>query len=316
MRRLLAPSARLAISLIRASRHAAPYLAAPRLSVAGAAAPRDRGAFCLECQVNWAATRPRHREETMTSANDAGLAGSDRRQVPDRRQEHDQLRDRWDPRSVQEKWLARWGAMDLFRASEDPADPRPRTYVLDMFPYPSGDLHMGHAEAYAVADAMARYYFLRGYNVLHPIGWDAFGLPAENAAIRGNTHPADWTYANIERQAASFRRYALSFDWSRRMHTCDPAYYRWTQWLFLRLFERGLAYRKEAAVNWCPHDQTVLANEQVIDGRCERCGNVVEVRQLEQWFFKILDYADRLLEDLDTIDWPPHVVRMQRNWIG
>ena len=134
--------------------------------------------------------------------------------------------------------------MDLFRASDDPADARPRTYVLDMFPYPSGDLHMGHAEAYAIADAIARYCFQRGHNVLHPIGWDAFGLPAENAAIRGNSHPADWTYKNIETQAASFRRYALSFDWTRRLHTCDPEYYRWTQWLFLRFYERGLAYRK------------------------------------------------------------------------
>ena len=169
----------------------------------------------------------------------------------------------YDPREVQDKWLARWDGMDLFRASDDPDDDRPRTYLLDMFPYPSGDLHMGHAEAYAIADAIARYYFHRGYNVLHPIGWDAFGLPAENAAIRNNTHPADWTYANIETQAASFRRYAVSFDWSRRLATCDPEYYRWNQWLFLRFYERGLAYRKDGYVNWCPVDQTVLANEQV-----------------------------------------------------
>ena len=176
----------------------------------------------------------------------------------------------YDPREVQQKWLAQWAGMDLFRASDDPADKRPRTYLLDMFPYPSGDLHMGHAEAYAIADAIARYYFHRGYNVLHPIGWDAFGLPAENAAIRNNTHPADWTYANIETQAASFRRYAVSFDWSRRLQTCDPDYYRWNQWLFLRFYERGLAYRKDGYVNWCPVDQTVLANEQVIAGKCER----------------------------------------------
>ena len=173
----------------------------------------------------------------------------------------------YDPRDVQEKWLARWAGLDLFRASDDPADSRPRTYLLDMFPYPSGDLHMGHAEAYAIADAIARYYFQRGDNVLHPIGWDAFGLPAENAAIRNNTHPADWTYANIETQAASFRRYAVSFDWSRRLQTCDPDYYHWNQWLFLRFYERGLAYRKDGYVNWCPHDQTVLANEQVIGGQ-------------------------------------------------
>ncbi len=224
----------------------------------------------------------------------------------------------FDPRAIQEKWQARWEALDLFRASDDPADDRPRTYLLDMFPYPSGDLHMGHAEAYAVADAMARYYFHRGHNVLHPIGWDAFGLPAENAAIRNNSHPADWTYANIETQAASFRRYAVSFDWSRRLQTCDPEYYRWTQWLFLRLHERGLAYRKDGYVNWCPVDQTVLANEQVIGGRCERCGSEVIRRVLTQWYFKITEYADRLLADMAPLQgrWPDRVLLMQRNWIG
>jgi leucyl-tRNA synthetase len=224
----------------------------------------------------------------------------------------------YDPREVQEKWLARWAGMDLFRASDDPADARPRTYLLDMFPYPSGDLHMGHAEAYAIADAIARYNFLRGHNVLHPIGWDAFGLPAENAAIRNNTHPADWTYANIETQAASFRRYAVSFDWSRRLQTCDPDYYRWNQWLFLRFYERGLAYRKDGYVNWCPVDQTVLANEQVIAGKCERCGAEVIRRLLTQWYFKITEYADRLLADMAPLEgnWPGRVLLMQRNWIG
>ena len=224
----------------------------------------------------------------------------------------------YDPREVQEKWLARWAGMDLFRASDDPADDRPRTYLLDMFPYPSGDLHMGHAEAYAIADAIARYYFQRGHNVLHPIGWDAFGLPAENAAIRNNTHPADWTYANIETQAASFRRYAVSFDWSRRLQTCDPDYYRWNQWLFLRFYERGLAYRKDGYVNWCPVDQTVLANEQVIAGKCERCGAEVIRRLLTQWYFKITEYADRLLADMAPLEgnWPDRVLLMQRNWIG
>jgi len=225
---------------------------------------------------------------------------------------------RYDPRAVQEKWQTRWAAMDLFRASDDPDDPRPRTYLLDMFPYPSGDLHMGHAEAYAIADAIARYYFQRGHNVLHPIGWDAFGLPAENAAIRKNSHPADWTYANIEVQAASFRRYAVSFDWSRRLQTCDPEYYRWNQWLFLRFYERGLAYRKDGYVNWCPVDQTVLANEQVIAGRCERCGSEVIRRLLTQWYFKITEYADRLLADMEPLagKWPDRVLLMQRNWIG
>jgi len=224
----------------------------------------------------------------------------------------------YDPRDVQEKWQSRWAAMDLFRASDDPGDPRPRTYLLDMFPYPSGDLHMGHAEAYAIADAIARYYFQRGHNVLHPIGWDAFGLPAENAAIRNNTHPADWTYANIEVQAASFRRYAVSFDWSRRLQTCDPEYYHWNQWLFLRFYERGLAYRKDGYVNWCPVDQTVLANEQVIAGKCERCGAEVIRRLLTQWYFKITEYADRLLDDMAGLagKWPARVLLMQRNWIG
>jgi len=224
----------------------------------------------------------------------------------------------YDPRAVQEKWLARWPELDLFRASDDPADKRPRTYMLDMFPYPSGDLHMGHAESYAIGDVMARYYVQRGHNVLHPIGWDAFGLPAENAAIRGNSHPADYTYRNIETQAASFRQYALSFDWSRRLQTCDPEYYRWTQWLFLRFYERGLAYRGDGYVNWCPVDQTVLANEQVVDGRCERCGSEVIRRVLTQWYFKITEYADRLLADMAPLEgkWPDRVLLMQRNWIG
>ncbi len=224
----------------------------------------------------------------------------------------------YDPRTVQEKWQERWAALDSFRASDDPADPRPRTYLLDMFPYPSGDLHMGHAEAYAIGDAIARYFFERGHNVLHPIGWDAFGLPAENAAIRNNSHPADWTHANIETQAASFRRYAVSFDWSRRLYTCDPSYYRWNQWLFLRFYERGLAYRKDGYVNWCPVDQTVLANEQVIAGRCERCGAEVVRRVLTQWYFKITEYAERLLEDMAQLEgnWPEPVLLMQRNWIG
>ena len=224
----------------------------------------------------------------------------------------------YDPRDIQDKWQARWAEIDPFRASDAPDDPRERFYLVDMFPYPSGDLHMGHAEAYAIGDAMARYWFLRGKNVLHPIGWDAFGLPAENAAIRNNTHPADWTYRNIDTQAASFRRYATSFDWSRRLATCDPEYYRWNQWLFLRFYERGLAYRKGGYVNWCPKDQTVLANEQVVNGRCERCGTEVVRRVLTQWYFKITEYADRLLADAEALEgnWPDRVLTMQRNWIG
>jgi leucyl-tRNA synthetase len=225
---------------------------------------------------------------------------------------------RYDPRDIQDKWQARWAELDPFRASDDADDPRERFYLVDMFPYPSGDLHMGHAEAYAIGDAMARYWFLRGRNVLHPIGWDAFGLPAENAAIKNNTHPVDWTYKNIETQAASFRRYATSFDWSRRLQTCDPEYYHWNQWLFLRFFERGLAYRKGGYVNWCPQDQTVLANEQVIAGHCERCGTEVIRRVLTQWYFKITEYADRLLADAGALEgkWPDRVLTMQRNWIG
>jgi len=225
---------------------------------------------------------------------------------------------RYDPRDIQDKWQTHWAAVEPFRASDDPADPRERFLLVDMFPYPSGDLHMGHAEAYAIGDAMARYWFLRGKNVMHPIGWDAFGLPAENAAIRNNAHPIDWTYKNIETQAASFRRYATSFDWSRRLQTCDPEYYRWNQWLFLRFFERGLAYRKGGHVNWCPKDQTVLANEQVVNGRCERCGTEVVRRVLTQWYFKITEYADRLLADAAALEgnWPDRVLTMQRNWIG
>jgi leucyl-tRNA synthetase len=224
----------------------------------------------------------------------------------------------YDPRDVQDKWQEHWSEVEPFRATDDADDPRERFYLVDMFPYPSGDLHMGHAEAYAIGDAMARYWFLRGKNVLHPIGWDAFGLPAENAAIRNNTHPADWTYKNIETQAASFRRYATSFDWSRRLATCDPEYYRWNQWLFLRFYERGLAYRKGGYVNWCPKDQTVLANEQVVNGRCERCGTEVVRRVLTQWYFKITEYADRLLADAAALEgnWPERVLTMQRNWIG
>ena len=226
--------------------------------------------------------------------------------------------DSYDARALQEKWQARWAKENPFTASEDPADTRPRRYVLDMFPYPSGDLHMGHAEAFAIGDVIARYHFARGENVLHPIGWDSFGLPAENAAIKHNFHPAEWTYTNIETQAESFRRYAISLDWSRRLHTSDPEYYRWNQWFFLRFFERGLAYRKDGLVNWCPKDQTVLANEQVIQGKCERCGTEVERRALNQWYFKITDYAQRLLDDMEQLEgkWPERVLTMQRNWIG
>ena len=222
----------------------------------------------------------------------------------------------YDPHAVQDRWLPVWDRLDLYRAGR--REGAPKTYVLDMFPYPSGDLHMGHAEAYGLCDVLARYWMRRGHDVLHPIGWDSFGLPAENAAIKRDEHPATYTYANIETQAASFRRYAISFDWSRRLHTSDPDYYRWTQWLFLRFRERGLAYRKSSAVNWCPNDQTVLANEQVVQGACERCGTQVTKRELTQWFFKVTEYADRLLDDMEQLrgSWPDRVLLMQKNWIG
>jgi leucyl-tRNA synthetase len=222
----------------------------------------------------------------------------------------------YDAAAAQERWQQFWEAENTFAPRDDGS--RERRYVLDMFPYPSGDLHMGHAEAFVMGDVVARYWRLRGYDVMHPIGWDSFGLPAENAAIARDAHPADWTYANIETQARSFKRYGLSLDWSRRLHTSDPEYYRWTQWLFLRFYERGLAYRKDSYVNWCPNDQTVLANEQVVQGLCERCSAVVTKRKLTQWYFRITDYAQRLLDDMALIEgsWPDRVLAMQRNWIG
>jgi leucyl-tRNA synthetase len=223
----------------------------------------------------------------------------------------------YDPIVVQEKWLPIWDQLAPFR-SGGPEDERPKKYILDMFPYPSGDLHMGHAEAYALGDVIARYWVQRGFNVMHPIGWDAFGLPAENAAIRRGIDPVGWTYENIATQKASMRRYACSFDWDRTLNTCDAEYYKWNQWLFLRMFERGLAYRKDSFVNWCPTDQTVLANEQVVDGRCERCDSVVTKKKLTQWYLRITDYADRLLDDMSQLEgtWPDKVLTMQRNWIG
>jgi len=222
----------------------------------------------------------------------------------------------YDAAAAQEKWQRFWEADGTFSPADDGT--KERRYMLDMFPYPSGDLHMGHAEAFVMGDIVSRYWRLAGYDVMHPIGWDSFGLPAENAAIARDAHPADWTYANIDTQARSFKRYGLSLDWSRRLHTSDPEYYRWTQWLFLRFFERGLAYRKDSYVNWCPNDQTVLANEQVVQGLCERCSAVVTKRKLTQWYFKITDYAQRLLDDMEQIEgtWPDRVLAMQRNWIG
>ena len=224
---------------------------------------------------------------------------------------------RWDPHAIEARWLPVWDEAKPF-ASGLPGDDRPGKYVLDMFPYPSGDLHMGHAEAYALGDVIARYWVQRGFDVLHPIGWDAFGLPAENAAIKRGIDPRVWTRENIAQQKVSMRRYACSFDWDRVLATCEPEYYRWNQWLFLRMHEQGLAYRRPSQVNWCPTDQTVLANEQVVQGRCERCDTPVTKKKLTQWYLRITDYADRLLADMDQLQgvWPDKVLAMQRNWIG
>lgn len=223
----------------------------------------------------------------------------------------------YDFKAVQDKWLPIWDKLEPFKSGKSDDD-RPKKYILDMFPYPSGDLHMGHAEAYALGDVIARYWIQKGFNVMHPIGWDAFGLPAENAAIKRDADPRAWTYENIDVQKASMRRYACSFDWDRVLHTCDPEYYKWNQWLFLKMFEKGLAYRKDSAVNWCPDCQTVLANEQVVAGLCERCDSAVTKKKLNQWYLKITDYADRLLDDMDQLEgaWPEKVLLMQRNWIG
>jgi leucyl-tRNA synthetase len=224
--------------------------------------------------------------------------------------------DRYDPKQIEPKWQRIWAEERTWEVANDLAGERPKSYVLEMLPYPSGEPHIGHLKTYSVGDAIAHFRRRRGQRVLHPMGYDAFGLPAENHAIKTGQHPRISTQEAIEEFRRQFRAWGISIDWSREFGTHEPRYYHWTQWLFLRLYERGLAYRKEAAVNWCPKDQTVLANEQVVDGRCERCGTPVEARQLEQWFFKITDYADRLLDDLKTVDWPPYVVTQQENWIG
>ena len=227
---------------------------------------------------------------------------------------------RYDPKQIEPKWQEIWArerTWEVANAGADgSADGREKSYVLEMLPYPSGEPHIGHLKNYSLGDAIAHFHRRTGRRVLHPMGYDAFGLPAENHAIRTGVQPRRSTDESIAAFQAAFRSWGISIDWSRELATHEPSYYRWTQWIFLKLYERGLAYRKEAAVNWCPNDATVLANEQVINGHCERCGWKVEVRQLEQWFFRITDYADRLLDDLDGIRWPEHVKSMQRNWIG
>ncbi|MGH9395184.1 MAG: class I tRNA ligase family protein, partial [Terriglobales bacterium] len=220
------------------------------------------------------------------------------------------------PADFEPLWAERWAAENPFAAIS--ASGRPKYYVLEMLPYPSGALHMGHVRNYAIGDALARFLWMRGFDVLHPMGWDSFGLPAENAAIRNRTHPRDWTLANIAHMKRQDQRFGFSYDWSREVTTCLPDFYSWNQWLFLRFLERGLAYRKRGLVNWCPKCATVLANEQTAGGVCWRHEDTpVEQRELEQWYFRITAYADELLRDLDRLpEWPERVRTMQRNWIG
>ena len=223
--------------------------------------------------------------------------------------------DRYPFAEIEAKWQATWESRKQFKVTEDPV--RPKFYCLEMFPYPSGRIHMGHVRVYAIGDLLARYKWMRGFNVLHPMGWDAFGLPAENAAIEHNVHPAIWTYENIDNMRAQLRKMGISYDWDREVTTCDPAYYKWEQLIFIRMLERGLAYRRRSTVNWCPSCQTVLANEQVEAGRCWRCDSEVTKREIDGWFFKITDYAEELLAWCDRLPgWPERVMTMQRNWIG
>ena len=221
----------------------------------------------------------------------------------------------YDPQQIEATWQRAWAAQQTFRATEDPA--RPKYYCLEMFPYPSGRIHMGHVRNYAIGDVIARYKMMRGFNVLHPMWWDAFGLPAENAAIERGVHPRAWTEENIAYMRAQLKRLGLSYDWDREITTCEPDYYRWNQWLFLKFFDKGLAYKKRSAVNWCPSCETVLANEQVEEGRCWRCETPVVQKELDQWFFKITAYAEELLTGCDRLTaWPARVRAMQRHWIG
>ena len=216
---------------------------------------------------------------------------------------------------IEKKWQKKWADDGEFKIDEDTS--KPKYYALEMFPYPSGNLHMGHVRNYSIGDVVARYKKMRGYNVLHPMGWDSFGLPAENAAIKHGTPPADWTWSNIDNMREQLKRLGFSYDWDREVATAKPEYYKFTQWMFLQLYKHGLAYKKKSYVNWCPSCKTVLANEQVVNGKCERCKSEVGKKDLEQWFFKITDYAQRLLDDIDKLGgWPDKVKSMQTNWIG
>jgi leucyl-tRNA synthetase len=224
-------------------------------------------------------------------------------------------RQKYQPDEIERKWQGLWEERNLFRVIEDPN--KPKYYLMEMFPYPSGDLHMGHVRNYSIGDVMARYRRMSGWNVLHPMGWDAFGMPAENAAIEKGVHPAIFTERNIQRMIAQLKRMGFSYDWNREINTSRPEYYRWEQWLFIQMFGKGLAYRKSSEVNWCGQCQTVLANEQVVNGACWRCDREVEPRELEQWFFRITAYAEELLEECRRLDgWPERVLTMQENWIG
>ncbi|MGB4600237.1 MAG: class I tRNA ligase family protein, partial [Trichlorobacter sp.] len=222
---------------------------------------------------------------------------------------------KYSPGKIEAKWQKHWADQKTFQVTEDPA--KQKYYLLEMFPYPSGRIHMGHVRNYSIGDVVGRFKRMRGLNVLHPMGWDAFGMPAENAAIKNNSHPAAWTYENMAYMRDQLKQMGLSYDWDRELATCDVSYYRWEQKLFLEMYKQGLAYKKQSFVNWCPSCETVLANEQVEDGACWRCDNEVQQKELEQWFFRITDYAQELLDYTYKLPgWPERVLVMQRNWIG
>ena len=221
----------------------------------------------------------------------------------------------YDPQLLESKWQKRWEDESVFHATHNPK--KPKYYLLEMLPYPSGRIHMGHVRNYAIGDVVARYKWMSGFNVLHPMGWDAFGMPAENAAIKNKVHPQPWTMENIATMKVQLKKLGLSYDWSREIATCEPEYYKWEQWLFTKLYEKGLAFRKNSVINWCPTCQTVLANEQVEQGLCWRCESTVEQKPMTQWFFRLPEYAEVLLKDIDTLaGWPDRVRTMQQDWIG